>query len=89
VRVVGRLVLKGRSQPLRAYEPLAVMAAAQCASVADYVAAMHLLESGDAPGALAAFESLAERHPNDPLVTLHLRRLQEGASDDLIVMSEK
>ena len=89
VRVVGRLVLKGRSQPLRAYEPLAVMAAAQCASVADYAAAMHLLESGDASAALAAFETLAERHPNDPLVALHLRRLQEGASDDLIVMSEK
>ena len=60
-----------------------------CASAADYSAAMHLLESGDAPGALAAFESLAERRPHDPLVALHLRRLQEGASDDLIVMSEK
>ena len=89
VRVVGRLVLKGRSQPLRAYEPLAVMAAAQCASVADYAAAMHLLESGDASAALAAFETLAASHPHDPLVALHLRRLHEGAGDDLIVMSEK
>jgi adenylate cyclase len=89
VRVVGRLVLKGRSQPLRAYEPLAVMDTGNCASAADYSAAMHLLESGDAPGALAAFESLAERRPHDPLVALHLRRLQEGASADLIVMSEK
>jgi len=89
MRVVGRLVLKGRSQPLRAYEPLAVMDAAQCASVADYAAAMHLLESGDALAALAAFKNLVERHPHDPLVALHLRRLHEGASDDLIVMSDK
>jgi adenylate cyclase len=50
---------------------------------------MQLLESGDATAALAAFESLAASHPNDPLVALHLRRLHEGASDDLIVMSEK
>ncbi len=89
VRVVGRLVLKGRSQPLRAYEPLAVMDAAQCASVTDYAAGMHLLESGNASAALAAFERLAASHPHDPLVQLHRRRLQEGASDDLIVMSEK
>ena len=89
VRVVGRLVLKGRSQPLRTYEPLAVINTAQCASVADYAAAMQLLESGNASAALAAFETLAASHPHDPLVALHLRRLHEGASDDLIVMSEK
>ncbi len=89
VRVVGRLVLKGRSQPLRTYEPLAVINTAQCASVADYAAAMQLLESGDATAALAAFQGLAAIHPQDPLVALHLRRLHEGASDDLIVMSEK
>ncbi len=89
VRVVGRLVLKGRSQPLRTYEPLAVIDAAQCASVAEYAAAMQSLESGQASAALAAFERLAVSHPLDPLVQLHLQRLREGASDDLIVMSEK
>lgn len=88
-RSVGRLVLKGRSQPLRAYEPLAVIDTEKCASATDYAAAMKLLESADAPAALAAFESLAERHPQDPLVALHLGRLREGAQDDLIVMSEK
>ena len=89
VRVVGRLVLKGRSQPLRAYEPLAVIDTAQCASAVDYAAAMQLLESGNASAALAAFETLVASRPHDPLVALHLRRLHEGASDDLIVMSEK
>ncbi|MEI7764872.1 MAG: adenylate/guanylate cyclase domain-containing protein, partial [Comamonadaceae bacterium] len=80
VRVVGRLVLKGRSQPLRAYEPLAVIDTAQCASAVDYAAAMQLLESGNASAALAAFETLVASRPHDPLVALHLRRLHEGAS---------
>ena len=88
-RAVGRLVLKGRSQPLRTYEPTAVIDTEKCASLADYAAAMKLLEAGDATGALAALASLAERHPQDPLVVLHLERLREGAQDDLIVMSEK
>ncbi len=88
-RTVGRLVLKGRSQPLRTYEPIAVIEPEKCASLADYAAAMKLLEAGDATGALAAFASLAERHPQDPLAVLHLERLREGAQDDLIVMSEK
>lgn len=88
-RTVGRLVLKGRSQALRTYEPMAVIDTENCASLADYAAAMQLLEAGAAPAALAAFESLAQRHPQDPLVALHLGRLREGAQDDLIVMSEK
>lgn len=88
-RTVGRLVLKGRSQPLRAYEPMTVMEADKCASLADYGAAMKLMEAGDAPGALVAFERLAERQPQDPLVALHLGRLRAGAQDDLMVMSEK
>jgi hypothetical protein len=50
---------------------------------------MQCLQAGDAAQALSLFEALALRHPLDPLVALHLRRLQEGASDDLIVLSEK
>ncbi|MFZ4479071.1 MAG: CHASE2 domain-containing protein [Rhodoferax sp.] len=89
VRAVGRLLLKGKKQPLRAFEPLAANDAAVCAAPADYAAAMQCLQSGDASQALPLFAALALRHPLDPLVALHLRRLQEGASDDLIVMSEK
>ncbi|MDO9219340.1 MAG: adenylate/guanylate cyclase domain-containing protein, partial [Lacisediminimonas sp.] len=88
LRVVGRLVLKGKSQPLRAYEPLATTDTARCAAPADYAAAMQLLQSA-ATAALAAFESLAASHPHDPLVLLHLQRLRQGATDDLIVMTEK
>jgi adenylate cyclase len=89
VRAVGRLILKGKQQALQAYEPLAATEAALCASPADYASAMALLQSGDAPAALAAFESMANLHPQDPLVALHLQRLRDGASDDQIVMTEK
>lgn len=91
-RRVGQLVLKGKSKPLLVYEPLATTNAALCAPPADYDAAMHFLQPGDMQDpakALQAFEALAERHPKDPLVALHLARLREGATDDHIVMSAK
>ena len=89
VRFVGRLVLKGKQQALQAYEPLAATDASLCAAPADYASAMALLQSGEAPAALAAFESMASLHPHDPLVALHLQRLRDGALDDQIVMTEK
>ena len=91
-RAVGRLVLKGRSQWLQAYEPQAATHAAACAPAADYAAAMQRLQTGSAEEAalaLTQFEALAARHPHDPLVALHLRRLREGALDDLIVLAAK
>lgn len=92
VRRVGQLVLKGKSKPLLVFEPLATTNAANCAAPADYDAAMRLLQPGEMHHPTLAceyFEALAERHPHDPLVALHLRRLREGAADDLIVMAEK
>ena len=91
-RRVGQLVLKGKTQPLLVYEPVATTNAAICAAPADYDAAMRLLQPGETHQpklALEAFEALAERHPHDPLVALHLNRLREGATDDHIVMAEK
>jgi len=92
VRRVGQLVLKGKSKPLLVFEPLATLNAANCAAPADYDAAMRLLQPGEMHHPTLAceyFEALAERHPDDPLVALHLRRLRQGAADDLIVMAEK
>lgn len=91
-RFVGRLVLKGKSQPLSVYEPLATVDATACASPADYGAAMHLLQPGEThrpKQAREQFEALAARYPNDPLVLLHTQRLRQGATDDHIVMAEK
>lgn len=92
VRRVGQLVLKGKSQPLLVFEPIATTDRAACAAPADYDAAMRLLQPGQAQQpqrALEAFEALAARHPHDPLVRLHLLRLRQGATDDHIVMAEK
>jgi len=92
VRRVGQLVLKGKSQSLLVYEPIATTDSAACAAPADYDAAMRLLQQGEAhqsERALESFEMLAKRHPQDPLVLLHLKRLRAGATDDYIVMSEK
>ena len=92
VRRVGQLVLKGKSKPLLVFEPIATTSATDCAVPLDYQAAIQLLQPGDTYNPQLAceyFKALAERHPRDPLVALHLRRLRQGATDDLIVMSEK
>ncbi len=92
VRRVGQLVLKGKTKSLLVYEPIATTDSATCAAPADYDAAMGLLQPGEAhqpQRALESFEALAEHHPHDPLVMLHLQRLRLGATDDYIVMAEK
>lgn len=94
VREVGRLVLKGKKQPLQVYEPLAAAQSPDYAPLDQYQAAFACLHTSDqdagAPAqALQWFEALARQHPQDPLVALHLRRLREGATNDLIVMAEK
>lgn len=94
VRPVGRLVLKGKKRPLQVYEPLAAAQSPEYAPLAPYQEAIECLQ-GPTPSAdqvLAAaeqFEALAQHHPNDPLVALHVKRLREGYSNDLIVMTEK
>jgi adenylate cyclase len=92
VRTIGRVLLKGKNQPLQVFAPESTLDAAQCAPAADYALAMHGLLPGAShdPGlALQQFEALALRHPQDPLVDLQLQRLRQGATDDLIVMSDK
>jgi len=92
VRAVGRVVLKGKRQALQVSTPEATLDASACAPAPDYAAALRLLQDGtahDAAAALAQFEALALRFPQDPLVALHLRRLRDGASNDVMVMGEK
>jgi len=92
VRAVGRLLLKGKSQPLQVFTPNATLEGPACASPEEYAAALRLLKPGpaqDAPAARVQFEALALRYPHDPLLALHLKRLREGATDDLIVMADK
>lgn len=86
-RPVGRLVLKGKS------EPIAVLNALhpeedRADNVAAYRAAYALMEAGD-PAAPASFEAAAAAHPDDALIAFQLARLQAGERGSLIVMTEK
>lgn len=76
-RPVGDLVLRGRSEPLRAYEPLSAESF-RSPSTAQYVDAFAKLEGGDA-GAISAFAALVGTHADDPLAGFHLKRLLNGA----------
>jgi adenylate cyclase len=89
-RPVGRLVLKGKSQSLMVFQPIHDGLEIAGAPLDDpqYAAAYALLTL-DPAAAIAAFRQLAEERPTDPLVHLHLHRLQEKQTGDLIVMSEK
>jgi class 3 adenylate cyclase len=76
-RPVGDIVLRGRSEPLRTYEPLRDEAFSSSATV-QYTEAFAKLESGDA-GAMPAFAALVGIHADDPLAGFHLKRLLNGA----------
>lgn len=86
VRPVGRLVLRGKSQPLKVFEPLDPEGLAMADP--EYQEAYERMCRED-PEALVAFEALAARRPHDGLAAFHLRRLRAGQTGDLIVMVEK
>lgn len=76
-RPVGDLILRGRSEALRAYEPLSSDQYDDPAT-ASYAAAFGKLEAGDF-AALPAFAALVGARSDDPLANFHLRRLLNGA----------
>src|SRR4051794_29933691 len=75
-RPVGELMLRGRSEPLRAFEPLtpAQFAAPETALYSEAFAKM---EAGDA-AAMPAFAALVGMHAGDSLAGFHLKRLLNG-----------
>ncbi|OKO75205.1 adenylate/guanylate cyclase domain-containing protein [Bradyrhizobium sp. NAS96.2] len=75
-RPVGDLVLRGRSEPLRAYEPLRPEEFAAPATNR-YFEAFAKLEANDL-GAMPAFAALVGMHSDDSLAGFHLRRLLNG-----------
>jgi len=75
-RPVGDLVLRGRSEPLRAFEPLSAMDFDGPATM-QYTQAFAKLESDDAT-AMPAFAALVGMHADDPLAGFHLKRLLNG-----------
>jgi len=75
-RPIGLLHLKGRAEPLRAYEPL--RPSPDPAPTA-YRAAYAKMEASD-PSAAQAFAALVGEVGDDPLASFHLRRLLTGES---------
>ncbi|MCB8840565.1 adenylate/guanylate cyclase domain-containing protein [Aurantimonas sp. VKM B-3413] len=75
-RPIGDLLLKGRSEPLRAYEPQSP-GDDMAASLDGYVAAFEKLRGGD-PGAMGAFAAEVGKRPDDRLCSFHLKRLLNG-----------
>lgn len=84
VRPIGRLVLKGKENPLKVYEPIVEHRAVKYAPLDEYVAAYDLMEAKDISFATKRFDELMVHYPDDPLVKLHSKRLAEGATDELI-----
>jgi adenylate cyclase len=75
-RPVGDLLLRGRLEPLRAFEPLPGDEDHDVA-LREYRAAFSKLESGD-PTAVAAFATLVGKSPDDKLASFHLKRCLNG-----------
>ena len=75
-RPVGDLMLRGRSEPLRAYEPLSE-GSSDAGAVEQYADAFAKLEAGDAV-AMPAFAALVGSHADDKLAGFHLKRLLNG-----------
>jgi adenylate cyclase len=83
-RPVGDLALRGRSGPIRVFEPMP--RELEDASDAEaYRKAFELLEAGN-PAALSAFAGHVAKHSDDPLAAFHLKRLLNGATGTRIAL---
>jgi adenylate cyclase len=84
-RPVGDLLLRGRTEPMRVFEPLRPEER-KSRHVLAYADAFAKLEARD-PGALAAFAALVGESPADSLAQYHLRRLLNGGTGTRIEMA--
>ena len=86
-RPIGHVVLKGKTESIAAFEPSLHQGLGYC-QYSDYLDAYQLMDTQDST-AEGAFNLLALRFPDDPLVQLHSQRLASGDTGSLIVMNEK
>lgn len=77
-------MLRGKTEALRAFEPLR-NDEFSTAAMASYTDAFSKLEAGDS-SAIAAFASHVGRQPQDQLASFHLKRLLNGATGTRIEM---
>ena len=83
-RPIGDLVLRGKGEAMRAFEPLSEEQYKNVATKS-YLSAFSKLENDD-PGAIAAFAAHVGKHREDQLASFHLRRLLNGATGVRIAM---
>jgi adenylate cyclase len=83
-RPIGDLLLRGKSEAFRAFEPLRAEQYDNPATK-NYLRAFAKLEEGD-PGAIAAFASYVGQQPDDQLASFHLKRLLNGAKGTRIAL---
>lgn len=84
-RPAGMLMLKGKSEALKAYEPLSTAEFGSPAT-ASYLEAYSRLEAGD-KSARQAFAALVGQYDNDPLANFHLGRVLSGIENTEIDMN--
>jgi adenylate cyclase len=77
-------MLRGRTESLRAFEPLSTGQFGDPATLS-YLQAFAKLEAGD-PGTMAAFAAHVGRHADDQLASFHLKRLLNGATGTQIAL---
>ena len=91
-REVGRVAVKGRAEPIRVYEPIALRAAAsesQLQFVALHEQGLAAMRAGDPAASRRCFRSLAEEPTVDRLAQLYLERLDEPAWDGVWKLDAK
>ncbi|MGA2893393.1 MAG: adenylate/guanylate cyclase domain-containing protein [Xanthobacteraceae bacterium] len=83
-RPVGDLMLRGRSEGMRAFEPL-TREQYETPATKSYLDAFAKLEASD-PGSIAAFAAHIGKVADDQLASFHLKRLLNGATGTRIAM---
>jgi adenylate cyclase len=86
-RPIGDLVLRGKTEAMRAFEPVRV-AQFDDSATDSYLKAFALLESGD-PKAIAAFAAHVGKWVDDQLASFHLKRLLNGVTGTRIDCGNK
>jgi len=87
-RPAGDVLLKGKTTPVRVFEPLTAAGAAKPA-MSLYRRAFHALERDELKRARDGFAQVLSLEPDDHLAELHLRRLEQGTLSTLIVLTGK
>lgn len=86
-RPIGTVLLPGKTEELKLFEPLATDRA-ESPAIKAYQSAFSKLEAGDA-SANQAFATVVGEYGDDPLATFHLKRTLMGETGVKILLSEK